>query len=69
MCSLLDLFQDPSECRHIRHFHYLHWDRDGLPWSGQTVLQLINKTEEWQMEVKEKAKKFEMIGPIVVHCR
>ncbi|XP_078343622.1 receptor-type tyrosine-protein phosphatase epsilon-like isoform X2 [Oculina patagonica] len=60
--------KDPSEYRNIRHFHFLHWPEDGAPWSGQTILQLICKVDNWEKEVRLNAKPFELIGPIVVHC-
>lgn len=60
--------KDPSEYRKVRHFHFLRWPEDGNPWSGQTILQLIDKVDNWEKEIKVLAKPFEVIGPIVVHC-
>lgn len=68
-CYLLVCYQDPSEYRNVRHFHFLHWPEDGNPWSGQTILQLICKVDSWEKEVRVYAKPFEVIGPIVVHCK
>ncbi|CAH3148757.1 unnamed protein product [Pocillopora meandrina] len=61
--------KDPSEYRNIQHFHFLHWPEDGNPWSGQTILQLICKVDSWEREVRLNAKPFEVIGPVVVHCK
>ncbi|EDO31805.1 predicted protein, partial [Nematostella vectensis] len=60
--------KDPSVIRQIRHFHFLHWPEHGQPWSGQTVLQLVSKVEEWESEVEKNSHQFDIIGPIVVHC-
>ncbi|KAK3750196.1 hypothetical protein QZH41_015425 [Actinostola sp. cb2023] len=59
---------EPGETRRIRHFHFIHWPEGGQPWSGQSILQLVSKVDDWERDVKSKAKPFDMIGPIVVHC-